>query len=119
MSKDFLLKNERFSNRNRGYPNIVETRLTCVVSREVTTTGNTYPYGFGNGGKYDWEVYRLDLLVLDVERSQEELRHVDRFGVGCLTLDLGHDGLEEQFPHDPRLDSFVEGARSHFHLEPR
>jgi hypothetical protein len=91
----------------------------CLVSLEVTATKNAYPYGFRNGRKYDREMYGLDLLILDVERSQEELRHVNRFGVGCFARDFRYDGFQELFPNDLRLDGLIEGACSHFHLEPR
>lgn len=62
-------------------------------------------------------MYCLDLLVLDLECLQEEFRHMDRFGSSCLARDLRHDRFQELFPNDLRLDGFIEGARSHFHLE--
>ena len=61
-------------------------------------------------------MYCLDLFVLDLERLQEEFRHVNRFGPRCLARDLRYDGFQELFPNDLRLDGFIEGARGHFHL---
>jgi len=62
-------------------------------------------------------MYRLDLLVLDLERLQEEFRHVDRFNSRCLARNLRYDRFQELFPNDLRLNRFIEGTRSHFHLE--
>ena len=61
-------------------------------------------------------MYCLDLLVLNLERLQEEFRHVDRFDSRCLPRNLGYDGFQELFPNDLRLNRFIEGAGSHFHL---
>ena len=61
-------------------------------------------------------MYCLDLLVLDLERLQEEFRHVDRFDSRCLARDLRYDGFQELFPNDLRLNRFIEGTRGHFHL---
>ena len=91
----------------------------CQVSHKASKTKNAYPYGFGNCRKYDREMDRLDLLVLDVKRSQEEFSHVDRLGVRRLARDLGYDGFQQLFPNDLRLDGFIEGTSSHFHLKPR
>lgn len=94
------------------------SRQACLhtVSLEVAETSNTYPYGFRDGREYDGEMDCLDFLVLDLERLQEKFRHADRFGPRCLARDLGYDGSEELFPNDLRLDSFIKGARCHFHL---
>lgn len=63
-------------------------------------------------------MYRLNLLVLNVERPQKEFCHTDSFGLRRFTRDLRYDGFQELFPNDLRLDGFIEGTRSHFHLEP-
>ena len=62
-------------------------------------------------------MYRLDLLVLNLKRLQEEFGHVDRFDSRCLARDLKYDGFQQLFPNDLRLNRFIEGTRSHFHLE--
>lgn len=71
------------------------SRHPCLhtVSPEAMETARTYPYGFGNGREYDGEVYCLDLLILDLERLQEKLRHVDRFDSGRFARDLRYDGF--------------------------
>src|SRR6266478_1762969 len=85
------------------------SRHACVrtVSREIIETYHTYPYGFGNGREYDGEMYCLDLLILDLERLQEELRHADRFNSRCLAHNLRYDGFQELFPNDLRLHGFI------------
>lgn len=61
-------------------------------------------------------MYCLNLFVLNVERPQEEFRHMDSFCLRSLACYLGYDGSQKLFPNDLRLDSLIEGARSHFHL---
>ena len=97
-------------------PSLPRRACMHLISHEAAPHRSTYPYGFGNCREYDREMYCLDLLVLDMEGFQKKFGQVDRSCFGRVARDLGNDGLEELFPNNLRFHSFVEGARSNFHL---